>query len=90
MAYSVRPHIDVLVVDVDSTVHTRADDEKTKNFDNRLVRMRRFSFAICAAGFAQRHVSVVQTVLVRGDRRSPPRSRHLRHAPVQVPCPSTT
>ena len=52
-----------------------ADEAKLQGFDERFLRMWRFYFAYCAAGFAERHVSVVQMVLARKDWRGSLRTR---------------
>ena len=54
-----------------------ADEARSLGFDERFIRMWRFYFAYCAAGFTERHVSVVQMVLARKDWRglARPRSR---------------
>ena len=44
-------------------------EAKSQGFDDRFLRMWRFYFAYCAAGFAERHVSVIQMVLARKDWR---------------------
>ena len=43
----------------------RADDARRLGFDDELLRKWHFYFAYCAAGFTERHVSVVQIVLAR-------------------------
>ena len=48
-----------------------ADEAAALGFDDRFVRMWRFYFAYCAAGFAERHISVVQMVLARRAWRGP-------------------
>ena len=55
----------------------RADEARSLGFDDRFLRMWRFYFAYCAAGFAERHVSVVQLVLARRGWRGPLRPRSL-------------
>jgi cyclopropane-fatty-acyl-phospholipid synthase len=54
-----------------------ADEARSLGFDDRFLRMWRFYFAYCAAGFAEHHVSVVQLVLARKDWRGPLRPRSL-------------
>ncbi len=44
-------------------------DARTMGFDESFLRIWRFYFAYCAAGFAERHVSVVQLVLARSQWR---------------------
>ena len=56
---------------------TRVDKATLLGFDDRFVRMWRFYFAYCAAGFAERHVSVIQIVLARKDWRGLLRTRSL-------------
>ncbi len=52
-----------------------ANEARSLGFDDRFLRMWHFYFAYCAAGFAERHVSVVQMVLARRDWRGPLRPR---------------
>jgi cyclopropane-fatty-acyl-phospholipid synthase len=54
-----------------------ANEARALGFDDRFLRMWRFYFAYCAAGFAEHHVSVVQMVLARKDWRGPLRPRSL-------------
>lgn len=44
----------------------KADDARALGFDDEFLRKWHFYFAYCAAGFAERHVSVLQLVLARG------------------------
>jgi cyclopropane-fatty-acyl-phospholipid synthase len=54
-----------------------AVEARSLGFDERFLRMWRFYFAYCAAGFAERHVSVVQMILARKNWRGPRRPRSL-------------
>ena len=47
----------------------RWDDALALGFDESFLRMWRFYFAYCTAGFAERHVSVVQVVVARSQWR---------------------
>ncbi|MHB1209009.1 MAG: class I SAM-dependent methyltransferase [Acidimicrobiales bacterium] len=47
----------------------KADDARELGFNDEFLRKWYFYFAYCSAGFAERHVSVVQMVLARGDWR---------------------
>ncbi len=55
----------------------RDDEARALGFDDQFLRMWRFYFAYCAAGFAERHISLVELVLARKDWRGPLRPRTL-------------
>lgn len=55
----------------------RAGEARALGFDDQFLRMWRFYFAYCAAGFAERHISLVELVLARKDWRGALRPRAL-------------
>jgi cyclopropane-fatty-acyl-phospholipid synthase len=63
------PHYARTLIEWSDRLDARWSDALALGFDESFLRRWRFYFAYCTAGFAERHVSVVQMVLARSQWR---------------------